>query len=56
MNRRSSCAPKPLRGLLAEAGEKKLDAIRHVRALAQPMLDPGDVQAQFDFPAARDRD
>jgi hypothetical protein len=50
---RRSCPLFPLCGLLTEAGEKELDAIGHVRALAEPMLDPGNVHAQFDFAAAR---
>src|SRR5882762_4331249 len=44
-----------LRGLLAEAGEKKLDADRHVGTLGHPVLDSSDIQAQFDFRAARNR-
>src|ERR1700743_17259 len=43
----------PLCGLLAEAGEKKLDSIGHVSDLSQPMLDPGDAQAQLHFAASR---
>src|SRR5580698_6581761 len=62
MIRRSSHAPSgdyngmqwSLGGLLAEAGEQKLDAVRHMGALADPMLDTSDVQAQLDFGAARD--
>jgi hypothetical protein len=45
----------PLRGLLTEAGEKKFDSVGHVSALAYPMLDPGHIQAQFDFRATRHR-
>ena len=30
-----------------------LDAFRHVRALAEPVLDPSHIQAQLDLRAAR---
>src|ERR1700688_436945 len=44
----------PLGGLLAEAGKKKLDPIRHMGTLGHPMFDSSNVEAQFDFRAARD--
>ena len=45
---------KPYAACLRNDGQQKLDAIRHVRALAEPMLDPRHVQAQLDLGAARD--
>src|SRR6202050_1967664 len=39
-------------GLFAKGSQQVLDAIRHVRALLQPMLDPRHVEAQLDFGAA----
>jgi hypothetical protein len=44
---------EPYAACLRKAGQQELDAIRHVRALAQPMLDTRNVHAQFDFGAAR---
>src|SRR5580704_1810004 len=44
----------PLRRLFAEAGEKKLDPLRHMGTLGYPVLDSSHVQAQLDFRTARD--
>src|SRR6202012_919940 len=45
----------PLCGLFTEAGEKEFDSVGHMRALLEPVLDPGDIQAQLNLGAARHR-
>src|SRR5277367_3338049 len=45
---------KFLCGLFAKCSQQIFDAIRHVRAFLQPVLDSSHIEAQFDLGAARD--